>query len=78
MAKPVKKRSNKKEEVIYFIKQNIGETLTPAEIAEACEISMPTMYNFINSNIGYFKKVKRGVYEIVDAENERRKARSGG
>jgi predicted XRE-type DNA-binding protein len=78
MAKPVKKRSNKKEEIIYFIKQNIGETLTPAEIAEACEISMPTMYNFINSNIGYFKKVKRGVYEIVDAENERRKARSGG
>jgi N-acetylglutamate synthase-like GNAT family acetyltransferase len=78
MAKPVKKRGNKQQEVLYFIKQNIGETLTPAEIAEACEISMPTMYNFISSNIGWFKKVKRGVYEIVDAETERRKARSGG
>jgi len=78
MAKPVKKRSNKKQEIFYFIKQNVGETLTPAEIAEACEISMPTMYNFINSNIVWFKKVKRGVYEIVDADTERRKARSGG
>ena len=77
MAKPTKKRSSKKNEIFEFLKGNIGEVLTPTEIAEACEISMPTMYNFINSNIGWFKKVKRGVYEIVNADEERKAARRG-
>lgn len=77
MAKPTRKRSSKKNEIFEFLKGNIGEVLTPIEIAEACEISMPTMYNFINSNIGWFKKIKRGVYEIVDADEERKAARRG-
>jgi hypothetical protein len=77
MAKPTRKRSSKKNEIFEFLKGNIGEVLTPTEIAEACEISMPTMYNFINSNIGWFKKVKRGVYEIVDADEERKAAGRG-
>lgn len=76
MANNIKKRSSKKSEMFEFLKGNIGESLTPAEIAEACEISMPTMYNFINSNIGWFKKIKRGVYEIVDADEERKKEKS--
>jgi len=73
MTKQTTKRSTKKKEMFLFLEQNVGEVLTPSEIAEACEISMPTMYNFINSNIGWFKKVRRGVYEIVNGDEERKK-----
>jgi len=72
-AKVKSKRSHKKNAIFDYLKKNVGNNLTPAEIADACEISMPTMYNFINSNIGWFKKVKRGLYEVVDADEERKK-----
>lgn len=77
MAQPSKRRKSKKSEIFEFLKANVGEVLATKEIADACEISMPTMYNFINSNIGWFKKIKRGVYEIVDADEERKAARRG-
>jgi hypothetical protein len=36
-------------------------------------MSLPTFYNFYNANMGYFKKVKRGSFEILDPRQERAK-----
>ena len=77
MAKPTKKRGRKKDQIFEYLKSKVGEQLTPTQISEDCDVSMPTVYGFINSNIGWFKKVKRGVYEIVDADEERKQARRG-
>jgi predicted DNA-binding transcriptional regulator AlpA len=42
-------------------------------VVDASGISMPTFYNFYNANRGYFKKVKRGQFEIIDPNAEREK-----
>lgn len=67
-----KKRGAKTSKLDIFIKSNIGKTLKSTEIIEQCEITTPTLYNYINANRGYFKKVSRGTYEIINPDLERR------
>jgi transposase len=67
-----KKRGAKTSKLDAFIKENIGKTLKSNEIIERCEITTPTLYNYINANRGYFKKVARGSYLIVDPQEERK------
>lgn len=71
-----KKRKDKANSVVSYLKDNVGNEITANDIAENCSISLPTVYKFINDNAGWFKKVKRGLYEVVDAEDERRKAKA--
>lgn len=67
------KKSRKSNVIESWLKENIGKTITPKDVVEATGISMPTFYNFYNSNVGYFKKIKRGQFEILDPKAERSK-----
>lgn len=67
------KRKRKAGVIEAFLKENIGKTVTPHDVVKATGISMPTFYNFYNANVGYFKKVKRGQFEIIDPATERNK-----
>jgi len=77
MSKTTKKKSkNKSADIFNYLKSKAGQEITVKQFTEECSISSPTAYKFINENIGWFKKVKRGVYEVVDADEERRKAKT--
>jgi hypothetical protein len=71
-----KKRGNKSSTIETYIKAHIGDTVSSADIIEGCEISTPTFYNFMNANRGYFKRVNRGLYTIVDPIQERKEAKN--
>lgn len=76
LAKPVKKKKRKQSEIFEYLKSKAGSELTVKQLTEECSISSPTAYKFINENVGWFKKVRRGVYEVVNADEERRKAKT--
>lgn len=65
------KRSKKTNIIESYIKENFGKTITPHDLVAATGISMPTFYNFYNANRGYFKKIKRGQFELVNPSAER-------
>ena len=69
------KRGSKSSSLDSFVKENIGKTFKSNEILAICEITNPTLYNYINANRGSFKKVGRGLYEIIDANEERSKVK---
>lgn len=66
-----KKRGRKGSDLTGFVKSNIGKTVTPKQVAEELGISLPTFYNFYNANRGFFKKVKRGEFQIINPEEVR-------
>ena len=72
-----KKRGAKTSKLDSFIKDNIGKTLKSNEIIEKCEITTPTLYNYINTNRGYFQKIKRGEYLIIDPNIKRMEDKTG-
>lgn len=67
----VPKKKDKKIKLSKFIESQIGKVLSTKEMAESAGVSQPTLYKFINDNRGYFRKVGRGMYEIVDAKKIR-------
>jgi hypothetical protein len=64
-------RKSKQDTIVSFLTSNVGKVVTPVEVASGVEISLPTFYNFYNANRGYFRKVKRGHFEIIDPKQER-------
>jgi hypothetical protein len=66
------KRGVKTSKLDEFIKSNIGKELKSSEIIDKCEITTPTFYNYLNANRGYFKKISRGSYLILDPALERK------
>jgi hypothetical protein len=71
--KMIKTRS-KQEVIVRFLKSNVGKVVTPTEVSTNLNISLPTFYNFYNSNRHFFKKVKRGTFEILNPDVERAKS----
>lgn len=69
------RKGSKSQALDSFVKENIGKTFKSNEILVLCDITNPTLYNYINSNRGAFKKVGRGCYEILDPSEERSKAK---
>jgi hypothetical protein len=67
------KRSGKTKKIEEYLKTNVGKIITPKQMAEEIDMSLPTFYNYYNSNRSYFKKVQRGKFEIVDPKVERMK-----
>lgn len=67
-------RKSKQDNIVSFLSGNVGKVITPVQLATDVEISLPTFYNFYNANRSYFKKVKRGHFEIVNPEMERANA----
>jgi len=69
------KRSRKSGVIEAYLKENTGKTITPQDLVSATGISMPTFYNYYNANRGFFKKIKRGQFEIVDPNKERQSSK---
>lgn len=67
-----KKRGRKSSDLTNYVKSNIGKTVSAKTLAEELGISLPTFYNFYNANRGFFKKVKRGEFEIVNPDDIRK------
>ena len=65
------RRGRKGKDLTNYVKTNCGKTITPKLVVEELGISLPTFYNFYNANRGFFKKVKRGEFQIVDPSAER-------
>jgi hypothetical protein len=70
------KRGSKSSSLDSFVKSNFGNIYKSSDIVKICNITNPTLYNFINANRGYFKKVSRGEYQIIDADSERIKEKN--
>jgi len=64
-------RKSKQDNIVNFLNGNVGKVVTPVQLATDVQISLPTFYNFYNANRGYFKKVKRGHFEILNPKEER-------
>jgi len=62
---------SKQNAIVDFLSNNTGKVITPADLAKDLNISLPTFYNFYNANRHYFRKVQRGVFEILNPETER-------
>jgi len=60
---------NKTQLIQEFIDNNIGNELTPTQIAEKVDCTIQTVYNFIRSNSGRFEKIQRGVFKIAPVQN---------
>lgn len=69
----VNKTRSKKEVIATYLKQNVGQIVTPAKVSQDVQISLPTFYNFYNANRHFFRKTGRGQFEILNPEAERAK-----
>lgn len=67
-----KKRGRKSSDLVAYVKSNIGKTVSAKTLAEELQISLPTFYNFYNANRGFFKKIKRGEFEIINPDEIRK------
>lgn len=70
----VTRTRSKQDTIVGYLRQNIGQVVTPAQLSKEVSISLPTFYNFYNANRHFFKKVKRGQFEILNPEQERQKS----
>lgn len=68
---PKQKRSDKYVKAYEWLDSNPGSVVTTAQFAEISELSYTTVLKFIDNNPQYFRKVKRGAYEIRDPQSER-------
>ena len=64
--KVVGKRGSKTKKIEDYLSANIGKEVTPVQVATEIGMSLPTFYNYMNANRHLFRKVKRGVFEILN------------
>lgn len=70
-----KGRRDKTARMHQFVRENIGNSVSPSDLAEHAEASLGTAYQFINDNRSLFRKEGAGQYVVVDAERERADAK---
>lgn len=68
---PKTKRADKYDEVYKWLDDNAEATVTTQYLTELSGMSYPTMLKFIDSNPQYFRKIKKGVYQVRDFKKER-------
>jgi len=61
----------KQNNIVSYLEKNVGQIVTPTKVSTDVSISLPTFYNFYNANRQFFKKVKRGQFEIVNPKEQR-------
>lgn len=64
-------RADKHKNIYEWLDANAGDTITTQEFADIAELSYPTTLKFIETNPQYFRKLKRGHYEIRNPKAER-------
>jgi len=68
---PKQKRADKYVAAYQWLDANPGIEVTTAGFAEVAEVAYPTALKFIENNPQYFRKVKRGLYQVRDPKSER-------
>lgn len=68
---PKVKRADKYDTVYKWLDENANAQVTTQEFCDVTEMSYPTTLKFIENNPHYFRKVKRGVYEIRNPKADR-------
>ena len=68
---PKVKRSEKYDTVYKWLDENPGEQITTQGLCDVTDMSYPTTLKFIENNPQYFRKVKRGVYEVRNPRADR-------
>lgn len=68
---PKVKRADKYDTVYKWLDANPSIEITTQEFCDVTEMSYPTTLKFIENNPQYFRKLKRGVYEIRNPKAER-------
>jgi hypothetical protein len=64
-------RSDKHKSIYEWLDANTGSTIATQEFADISELSYPTALKFIENNPQYFRKLKRGQYEIRNPKADR-------
>lgn len=67
-------RKGKMQNVYSWLDKNPGQTITTQQFAEIASLSYPTVLKFIDTNPQYFRKIKRGQYEVRNPKEERQEA----
>jgi hypothetical protein len=68
---PKVKRSQKYDAVYKWLDSNPGNQITTQQFCDVTEMSYPTTLKFIDNNPQYFRKIKRGYYEVRNPQAER-------
>jgi hypothetical protein len=66
------KRSDKYSAIFNYVDEHVFEQVTPAQIAEIGSVSHSTALKVIESRPDIFRKIKRGLYELRDAQADRK------
>jgi hypothetical protein len=69
---PKVKRVDKYDEIYKWLDDNAEATVTTQFLTELSEMSYPTILKFIDSNPQYFKKIKKGLYQVRNPKEERK------
>lgn len=68
---PKVKRAEKYDSVYKWLDDNPGVEVTTQDLCDITDMSYPTTLKFIENNPHYFRKVKRGLYEVRNPKVER-------
>ncbi len=62
----------KQNNIVSYLEKNVGQVVTPVKVSTDVSISLPTFYNFYNANRQFFKKIKRGQFEIINPKEQKK------
>jgi len=68
---PKVKRADKYDAVYKWLDENAGSVITTQDFEAITQMSYPTTLKFIENNPQYFRKIKRGQYEVRSPKAER-------
>jgi len=66
------KRADKYDAVYKWLDNNPGVIVTTQDFEQVTQMSYPTTLKFIENNPQYFRKIKRGQYEVRNPKAERK------
>ena len=66
------KRGEKYASIFSYVNEHIFEQVTPVQISQVGSISYQTALKVIESRPDVFRKIKRGLYELRDAQEDRK------
>lgn len=67
------RRSDKYQAIIDWTQEHVYEEVTPQDVMEVGNISYPTALKLIGDRPDIFRKIKRGLYELRNPQEDRKK-----
>lgn len=65
------RRADKYKAMLAWCQQNVDVQVTPDELADIGDVSRTTALKFMQDRVDLFRKIKRGLYEVRDRDQER-------